>query len=131
MLTFTINTNKLKKLISQLSKRRFDDLKVKIGDYLVSSTQNKINKDTFIDNAPVTQAIKQNNKPLRDRGTLMSSIAKRIEDDKIKIGTTHIAGKILNQGGTITGNLFIPAGYAIRKLQRKYGGFKVRDVING
>lgn len=76
-------------------------------------------------NAPLTQDVKGNAKPLQDSGGLMASIANRVEDGKAIVGTNHIAAKILHYGGEVkakrTRFLAIPAGCETRVFMRQYG----------
>lgn len=106
---------------------------VRVGDYMVSSTQRKINGMVAPANAPLTTAIKQGNRPLRDRGQLLSSITRRASANQVIIGTNHIAAKTNHFGRTITAKkkwLWIPAGRQTRLMQRRYG-FAVSECIRG
>jgi phage gpG-like protein len=86
---------------------------------------NNIKTGNWAPNAPLTQDIKGNAKPLQDSGGLMASIAHRVDGDKSIVGTTHIAARILHYGGEITAKrtkfLAIPAGRETRTFMRQYG----------
>lgn len=106
----------------------------KLGDYMVSSTQRKINSGIAPANAPLTTAVKQGGKTLRDRGQLLSSITQKATDTHTVVGTNHVAARISHFGGTISAKrakmLWIPANPLTRTMQRRYG-FRVRDCIEG
>lgn len=105
----------------------------RIGAYLVSSTQRKIRSGIGPANAPLTVAVKRNDKTLRDRGQLMASFSHREDEEKVVVGTNHIAAKTLQYGKTIRAKgkwLWIPANSHTRSWQRKYG-FGPGDVMKG
>jgi phage gpG-like protein len=93
-----------------------------------------ITSGNWAPNAPLTQAIKGNNKPLRDMGNLMGSIAHRVEGDRAVVGTNHIAARLLHYGGEVTAKkaqfLAIPAGRETRTFMRQYG-LTPRTCIEG
>lgn len=100
---------------------------------MVSSTQRKIAGGIQPPNAPLTVAVKQNSKTLRDRGQLMTSINARPSANDVSIGTNRMGARINHFGGTIRAKknwLFIPAGADTRKMQRKFGT-KPGDCIRG
>ncbi len=108
-------------------------LNLRIAEYMVSSTQRKINGGIKPGNAALTTAVKQNSRTLRDRGQLLASITSRSDEKSAVVGTNHIGAKINQFGGTIKAKkkwLFIPASSWTRKQQRKYG-FGAGDVIRG
>lgn len=76
-------------------------------------------------NAPLTQNVKGNSKPLQDRGQLLGSITHRVEGDKSVVGTNHVAARLLHYGGEVraknTKFLAIPAGRETRTFMRQYG----------
>lgn len=95
----------------------------KVTNYLVSSTQRKINGGISPANAPLTTAVKRGSKTLRDSGALLASISGTASSDQAKVGTNHIGAKINHFGGTIRAKktwLFIPASAKTRTLQRRY-----------
>lgn len=105
----------------------------RIGSYMVSSTQRKIKSGINPPNAPLTVAVKGNDKTLRDRGQLMASITARADESKAVIGTNHIAAKTMQYGKTIRAKgkwLWIPAGRQTRIWQRRYG-FAPGEVMKG
>lgn len=105
----------------------------KIGNRMVSSTQNKINKGIQPANAPLTTAVKSGSKTLRDRGQLISSLSKKADDESVSVGTNRSGARINHFGGTVSASrtwLFIPASSWTRTQQKKYG-FTVTSVLNG
>lgn len=105
----------------------------RVADYMVSSTQRKINNGIRPANAPLTTAVKQNTKTLRDRGQLLASIASRSSENSAIVGTNHIGAKINHFGGTIRAKkkwLWIPASSWTRRQQRRYG-FGAGEVMRG
>ena len=93
-----------------------------LGNRAVSQVQKNIEQGSWAQNAPLTAAIKQGNKPLRDRGQLLASITYRTEPGKVIVGTNHPAAEILHNGGTIrpvrSKALAMPAGPWVRSLMR-------------
>jgi phage gpG-like protein len=85
-------------------------------------------------NAPLTQNVKGNSKPLQDSGALMGSIAHHVEGDRAVVGTTHVAARLLHYGGEVrakkTKFLAIPAGRETRAFMRQYG-LTPRSCIEG
>ncbi|AEC02036.1 phage virion morphogenesis protein [Parasphaerochaeta coccoides] len=127
-MTFTV------KCEGQLSVAVGHDFYARAGQYMVSSTLRKINGGIRPTNAPLTVAIKQGSRTLRDRGQLMSSISSRVEGDAAIIGTNHPGARLNHFGGTIHPKkgkwLWIPAGGRTRRLQRRYG-FSATHIISG
>ena len=101
--------------------------------YMVSSVQKRINAGVLPQNAPLTVAVKQGSKTLRDSGKLLASITSRHTSELGAVGTNHVAARINQFGGTIKAKnrwLLIPASKETRKMQRKYG-FRPKDCIEG
>ncbi len=105
-----------------------------LGSVGVGLVQKNISNGNWTPNAPLTQAVKQNNKPLRDKGQLLASIAYRVEPDKAVIGTIHPAAEILHNGGVIRPKsaryLTIPANAEARAFMRRFGATP-RKCIEG
>jgi phage gpG-like protein len=72
-----------------------------IGNRAVSLVQKNIETGPWAQNAPLTASVKQGNKPLRDRGQLLSSITYRTETSKVVVGTNHPAAELLHKGGVL------------------------------
>ena len=103
-----------------LADRRLLDY---VGNLAVSLVQKQIEEGPWVPNAALTIAVKQGDKPLRDRGQLLSSITYRAEGPTtIVVGTNHPAAEILHNGGTVRPSrskaLAIPAGSWVRTLMR-------------
>jgi|UniRef100_A0A7C3IJC6 phage gpG-like protein len=98
--------------------RTFDGL----GNRAVSLVQKNIEQGPWAQNAPLTAAVKQGNKPLRDRGQLLASITYRAEPGKVVVGTNHPAAELLHNGGVVrpvrSKALALPAGSWVRSLMR-------------
>ena len=96
-----------------------------LGSAAVAQVQKNIEAGPWTPNAPLTQDVKRNGKPLRDSGALLASIAFRVDGDHVVIDTNHPAAEILHNGGTITPKrsrfLAIPAGRETRAFMRQYG----------
>lgn len=95
----------------------------RVADHMVGSTQRKINQGVAPSNAPLTVAVKQGSRTLRDRGDLMASIAGKATSSEASVGTNKLYARIQHFGGTIRAKkqwLFIPASAETRKMQRKY-----------
>ncbi|WP_304223116.1 phage morphogenesis protein [Gracilinema caldarium] len=94
----------------------------RIGGIAVSLVQKNIEQGSWAPNAGLTAAVKQGNKPLRDRGQLLSSITYRAEGSKVVVGTNHPAAELLHNGGTVrpvkSKALAIPAGPWVRTMMR-------------
>lgn len=90
-----------------------------------SLVQKNIEQGSWVPNAALTQAVKGNNKPLRDSGKLLSSITHTVQGERAIIGTNHVAAVTLHNGGTITPKtsryLAIPLGAETRRFMRTYG----------
>ena len=93
-----------------------------LGGLAVSLVQKNIEQGSWTPNAPLTAAVKQGSKPLRDRGQLLASTSYHIEPGKVVVGTNHPAAEILHNGGTIrpvrAKALALPAGPWVRTLMR-------------
>lgn len=109
-------------------------LNTRVGNYMVSSTQRKIREGKFAPNAPLTVAVKQNNRPLRDTGLLMSSITHTPGEDCARVGTNRAGARLNHYGGSQRPKkgtwLWIPAGKETRSLLGKYDG-TVSGVVSG
>ncbi|MBI4691703.1 MAG: phage virion morphogenesis protein [Nitrospirae bacterium] len=97
-----------------------------IGQYMVSSTQRKINSGIEPINAPLTRAWKKGGGlTLRDTNKLASSIAHKADSQQVIIGTNAVQGRIQQLGGTVkpksAKKLYIPAGWKTRQVMRKFG----------
>lgn len=101
------------------------DLLDGLGIMAVSLVQKNIRKGPWKQNSAMTQDVKQNNKPLQDKGGLVSSISHEVQSDHVVIGSNHIAANILHNGGEIKPKnsrfLAIPASRETRRFMRKYG----------
>lgn len=97
----------------------------KVGRRMVSSTQKRMRDGIAPANAPLTKAIKQGDKTLRDRGGLMASITYRAQPDHVEWGSPLRYARIQQEGGEITPtkakHLAIPADKKTRSLMRSYG----------
>lgn len=103
-----------------------------ISQYLRSCAGKKINEGVPPANAPLTQAVKQGSKTLRDNGTLAASISEHSGDDWAAAGTNLKYAKINQEGGTIRSKgkgLWIPAGAETRKLMRSHGASSPGQLI--
>ena len=107
-------------------------LLAKAARYQVSSTQDKIRKTTSPGNAPLTRAIKGSGLPLRDTGSLLSSITYKVEGDRAIVGTNRQGARLNQEGGVIIPKkgqwLWIPASRSIRSQLRSYGGSITRLI---
>ncbi len=96
-----------------------------VGALGTSLVQKNIEQGSWVPNAALTQAVKGNNKPLRDSGKLLASITHTVRDNTAVIGTNHPSAVILHNGGTITPKtsryLAIPLGAETRRFMRTYG----------
>lgn len=96
-----------------------------LGDLGLSLVQKNITEGAWKENAPLTQDVKGNNIPLRDKGLLLSSFSHRREASSVVIGTSYRPARILHDGGVIRPRsakyLTIPAGAKTRALMRRYG----------
>ncbi len=104
------------------AKLRNSQVLERIGSLAVSLVQKNIEQGSWAPNASLTASVKQGNKPLRDRGQLLSSITYRVEGQMVVVGTNHPAAEILHNGGVIrpvkSKALAIPAGPWVRTLMR-------------
>jgi phage gpG-like protein len=96
-----------------------------LGSVTVGLVQKNVIAGNWAPNSAMTQAVKQNAKPLRDSGGLLSSFNHRRGQDSAIIGTNHPAAEILHNGGTITPKrskfLALPLGRETRAFMRQYG----------
>lgn len=90
-----------------------------------SLVQKNITNGSWAQNSSLTQSVKLNNKPLRDKGLLLTSITHRVLFGSIIVGSNHPAAEILNNGGVITPKnskaLAVPAGPQTMAFMRTYG----------
>jgi phage gpG-like protein len=113
-------------VIDAIGRRMADpELLDVLGAGAESQVIKNIKTGNWAANAPLTQAVKGNSKPLQDSGSLMATIAHRVEAGKAIVGTTHIAARLLHYGGEVTAKrtkfLAIPAGRETRTFMRQYG----------
>lgn len=122
------------KIMENIKKEKLSSCMKHISNYLVSSAQKKINNGIDPENAPLTQAVKQGSKTLRDSGNLISSIAAHSGENWAAAGTNLKYAKINQQGGTISSKkssgLWIPASANTRTLMRKYNAQKAGELIS-
>lgn len=122
------------KIMEKVKKEKLSSCMKHISNYLVSSAQKKINNGIEPANAPLTQAVKQGSKTLRDTGNLISSIAAHSGENWAAAGTSLKYAKINQQGGTISSKkssgLWIPANANTRTLMRKYNAQKAGELIS-
>lgn len=100
----------------------------------LSNVQKNIASNIKPENSPLTKAVKQGDKTLRDTGALMSSLHARTEKNTAIVATALPYAAIQNSGGEIkpvrAKYLYLPASKDVRTLMRRYG-FSVPSVING
>ncbi len=104
----------------------------KIAAYLQSCANKKINRGVPPANAPLTAAVKQGNRTLRDTGALAASIAAHSGQTWADASTNLKYARIQQEGGTITGKgkgLWIPAGARTRQLMRQYSATSPGQLI--
>lgn len=104
----------------------------KIAAYLQSCANKKINQGVSPANAPLTAAVKQGNRTLRDTGALAASIAAHSGKDWADASTNLKYARLQQEGGTITGRgkgLWIPAGARTRQLMRQYSATSPGQLI--
>ena len=104
----------------------------KIAAYLQSCANKKINRGVSPANAPLTAAVKQGNKTLRDTGALAASIAAHSGKDWADASTNLKYARLQQEGGTITSKgkgLWIPAGAKTRQLMRQYSATSPGQLI--
>lgn len=104
----------------------------KIAAYLQSCANKKINRGVPPANAPLTAAVKQGNRTLRDTGALAASIAAHSGKDWADASTNLKYARLQQEGGTITGRgkgLWIPAGARTRQLMRQYSATSPGQLI--
>lgn len=122
----------IERMVGNLSQRT--RIANAVGSRAVSIVQGGIMAGRFTPNAPLTKAVKQGDKVLRDRGQLISSIAYKVEGNVVIVGTKHPAARLLHYGGVLTARnaryLAIPAGARTRGLMRSFG-HTPRDCIEG
>lgn len=105
----------------------------KAGDYMVSSTKRKINSGIRPANAPLTTAVKEGSRTLRDRGQLYGSITRKTTNQFAAVGTNVAHAKTMHFGATIRAKkkwLLIPASPETRKMQNRFGK-RPKDCIEG
>lgn len=125
-------TKRIGELSARLKNADLSPTMRKVSSYLVSSAVKKINAGVPPENAPLTQAVKQGNKTLRDNGQLMSSIAPQSGKTWAAAQTNLKYAKIQQEGGEIRGGskgLWIPASAKTRTLMRKYNAQKPGELI--
>lgn len=122
------------KIMEKVKKEKLSSCMKHISNYLVSSAQKKINNGIEPANAPLTQAVKQGSKTLRDSGNLISSIAAHSGENWAAAGTNLKYAKINQEGGTISSKkssgLWIPANANTRTLMHKYNAQKAGELIS-
>lgn len=104
----------------------------KIAAYLQSCANKKINQGVSPANTPLTAAVKQGNKTLRDTGALAASIAPHSGQTWADTSTNLKYARIQQEGGTITSKgkgLWIPAGAKTRQLMRQYSATSPGQLI--
>lgn len=104
----------------------------KIAAYLQSCANKKINQGVPPANAPLTAAVKQGNKTLRDTGALAASIAAHSGQTWADASTNLKYARIQQEGGTIASKgkgLWIPAGAKTRQLMRQYSATSPGQLI--
>jgi len=116
----------VREVVSALEKRaqNLSPIIPRIGAYQVSAIQKRIRDGLSPANSKLTQAYKQNNKPLRDTGQYLASFTwQKTGLSSLKVGTPKRQAKILSEGGVIRPKkarmLYIPAGAFTRQLERK------------
>jgi len=96
-----------------------------LGAAAESLVVKNIKTGSWAPNAPLTQAVKGNAKPLQDSGAFMASIAHRVEGGKAVVGTNRPGARLQHYGGEVTAKsskfLAIPAGRETRTFMRQYG----------
>lgn len=126
MLSVEIDMRDLTKIRSIADKAvNAGALMKEIGQYMTSSSQNKIQGNISPDNAPLTRAFKKGGLTLRDTGQYAASITSRSDNTKAVVGTAAIQGRLIHEGGVIrpqkARRLYVPAGYKTRQMMRKFG----------
>lgn len=104
----------------------------KIAAYLQSCANKKINQGVSPANAPLTAAVKQGNRTLRDTGALAASIAAHSGQTWADASTNLKYARLQQEGGTITSKgkgLWIPAGARTRQLMRQYSATSPGQLI--
>lgn len=104
----------------------------KIAAYLQSCANKKIDQGVSPANAPLTAAVKQGNRTLRDTGALAASIAAHSGQTWADASTNLKYARLQQEGGTITGRgkgLWIPAGARTRQLMRQYSATSPGQLI--
>lgn len=116
----------------KIRERDLEPAMRKISKFLVSSAVGKINGDIPPANAPLTQAVKQGSRTLRDNGQLMASIAPQNGRNWAAAGTNLKYARINQDGGTIHGKakgLWLPAGARTRTLSRQHNAQSAGELI--
>ncbi len=104
----------------------------RIAAYLQSCANRKISSGVPPANAPLTAAVKQGNKTLRDTGALAASIAAHSGQTWADASTNLRYARLQQEGGTITGRgrgLWIPAGARTRQLMRQHSATSPGQLI--
>lgn len=104
----------------------------KIAAYLQSCANKKINQGVSPANAPLTAAVKQGNKTLRDTGALAASIAAHSGQTWADASTNLKYARIQQEGAVITSKgkgLWIPTGAKTRQLMRQYSATSPGQLI--
>ena len=104
----------------------------KIAAYLQSCANKKINRGVSPANAPLTAAVKQGNRTLRDTGALAASIAAHNGQTWADASTNLKYARIQQEGAVITSKgkgLWIPAGAKTRQLMRQYSATSPGQLI--
>lgn len=104
----------------------------KIAGYLQSCANKKINRGVPPANAPLTAAVKQGNRTLRDTGALAASIAAHSGQTWADASTNLKYARIQQEGAVITSKgkgLWIPAGAKTRQLMRQYSATSPGQLI--
>jgi hypothetical protein len=123
------------KILDALERRIADPSLLEfIGARALSLVQKNIKDGGFAPNSALTQAVKGNNIPMRDRGIFLSSFFYSALYGKAIVWTNAPQARILHDGGVIRPRnakfLTIPAGAKTRTLMRKYG-LTPRTCIDG
>ena len=108
-------------IIRQLKDQR---LLMKVGAMAVEKIRDHILKGDLAPLSPATIAYRGKGKPLQDTRVMLNSIAYEVVgNDKVRVGTTAVQAKLMNDGGVVTAKknwLFVP-GPGMRSWMRKYG----------
>lgn len=90
-----------------------------LASRVTSLVQKNMREGAWEENAPLTIANKKGSKPLIDNNDLLTSIASRVEGQKVICGTTKRHAQTVHDGGVIkpqkTKFLTIPASWSVRR----------------